>query len=71
VVVQGTAEVTIDEEVRLLRKGESTFIPIGAVHRLENPGLVPLDIIEVQIGEYIGEDDIVRFKDDYHRIREP
>lgn len=71
VVVQGTAKVTIDEEVRLLRKGESTFVPIGAVHRLENPGLVPLDIIEVQIGEYIGEDDIVRFKDDYHRIRDP
>jgi mannose-1-phosphate guanylyltransferase/mannose-6-phosphate isomerase len=70
VVVQGTAKVTIDDEVRLLRKGESTFVPIGAVHRLENPGLVPLDIIEVQIGEYIGEDDIVRFKDDYHRIRD-
>ncbi|MDD1707055.1 MAG: mannose-1-phosphate guanylyltransferase/mannose-6-phosphate isomerase, partial [Methanoregulaceae archaeon] len=61
VVVHGTAKVTIDEEIRLLRKGESTFVPIGAIHRLENPGLVPLDIIEVQIGEYIGEDDIVRF----------
>jgi len=68
--VHGTAKVTIDEEIRLLRKGESTFVPIGAIHRLENPGLVPLDIIEVQIGEYIGEDDIVRFKDDYNRIPE-
>jgi mannose-1-phosphate guanylyltransferase/mannose-6-phosphate isomerase len=70
VVVHGTAKVTIDEEIRLLRKGESTFVPIGAVHRLENPGLVPLDIIEVQIGEYIGEDDIVRFEDDYNRIKD-
>ena len=67
VVVHGTAKVHIDGQERLLRKGESTFVPIGAVHRLENPGLVPLEIIEVQIGEYIGEDDIVRFQDDYHR----
>jgi mannose-1-phosphate guanylyltransferase/mannose-6-phosphate isomerase len=70
VVVHGTALVSIDGALRLLRKGESTFVPIGSVHRLENPGLVPLDIIEVQIGEYIGEDDIVRFDDDYKRIAE-
>jgi len=68
VVVHGTTKVQIDGQEHLLRKGESTFVPIGAVHRLENPGLVPLEIIEVQIGEYIGEDDIVRMKDDYHRV---
>ncbi len=68
VVVHGTAKVHIDGQEHLLRKGESTFVPIGAVHRLENPGLVPLEIIEVQIGEYIGEDDIVRMQDDYHRV---
>lgn len=67
VVVRGTAKVHIDGQERLLRKGESTFVPIGAVHRLENPGLVALEIIEVQIGEYIGEDDIIRYQDDYHR----
>jgi mannose-1-phosphate guanylyltransferase/mannose-6-phosphate isomerase len=67
VVVHGTAKVHIDGQDQLLRKGESTFVPIGAVHRLENPGLVPLEIIEVQIGEYIGEDDIIRYQDDYHR----
>jgi mannose-1-phosphate guanylyltransferase/mannose-6-phosphate isomerase len=67
VVVHGTAKVHIDGQERLLRKGESTFVPIGAVHRLENPGLVPLEIIEVQIGEYIGEDDIIRIQDDYKR----
>lgn len=67
VVVHGTAKVHIDGQERLLRKGESTFVPIGAVHRLENPGLVALEIIEVQIGEYIGEDDIIRYQDDYHR----
>jgi mannose-1-phosphate guanylyltransferase/mannose-6-phosphate isomerase len=67
VVVHGTAKVHIDGQEHLLRKGESTFVPIGAVHRLENPGLVPLEIIEVQIGEYIGEDDIIRYRDDYHR----
>jgi mannose-1-phosphate guanylyltransferase / mannose-6-phosphate isomerase len=67
VVVHGTAKVHIDGQERLLRKGESTFVQIGAVHRLENPGLVPLELIEVQIGEYIGEDDIIRYKDDYHR----
>jgi mannose-1-phosphate guanylyltransferase/mannose-6-phosphate isomerase len=70
VVVHGTAKVSVDGDERLLRKGESTFVPIGSVHRLENPGLVPLEIIEVQIGEYIGEDDIIRFQDDYQRDQE-
>ena len=67
VVVNGTARVTLDGKEYLLRKGESTFVPIGSVHRLENPGLIPLEIIEVQIGDHITEDDIVRFSDDYHR----
>jgi mannose-1-phosphate guanylyltransferase/mannose-6-phosphate isomerase len=67
VVVQGTAKVTMDGKEYLLRKGESTYVPIGSVHRLENPGIIPLEIIEVQIGEHITEDDIVRFMDDYQR----
>jgi mannose-1-phosphate guanylyltransferase/mannose-6-phosphate isomerase len=70
VVVSGTAKVTIDKKDILLRKGESTFVPIGSMHRLENPGLVPLEMIEVQIGDYIGEDDILRFDDDYGRVEE-
>ena len=70
VVVSGTAKVAIDGRESLLRNGESTFVPIGSKHRLENPGLVPLEIIEVQIGEYIGEDDIVRFDDDFGREQE-
>jgi mannose-1-phosphate guanylyltransferase/mannose-6-phosphate isomerase len=69
VVVQGTAQVTIDSREYLLRKGESTFVPIGSVHRLENPGMIPLEIIEVQIGDHISEDDIIRFEDDYNRIK--
>jgi len=67
VVVKGTAKVVIDQKEFLLRKGESSFVPIGSVHRLENPGLIPLEIIEVQIGDHITEHDIVRFADDYHR----
>jgi mannose-1-phosphate guanylyltransferase/mannose-6-phosphate isomerase len=67
VVVSGTAKVTIDGNTYLLRKGESTFVPTGSVHRLENPGLIPLELIEVQIGEYLTEDDIIRFEDDYGR----
>jgi mannose-6-phosphate isomerase-like protein (cupin superfamily) len=62
--------VTIDGKDLLLRKGESTFVPIGSRHRVENPGLVPLEMIEVQIGDYIGEDDIVRFDDDFGRVEE-
>ncbi|MEC9411945.1 MAG: mannose-1-phosphate guanylyltransferase/mannose-6-phosphate isomerase [Pseudomonadota bacterium] len=67
VVVQGTAEVTRDDEVFLLSENESTFIPVGQKHRLHNPGRVPLEIIEIQSGGYLGEDDIVRFQDNYHR----
>ncbi len=61
VVVKGTAEVTKGEEVTVLRENESTFIPLGHVHRLANPGSIPLEIVEVQSGDYLGEDDIVRF----------
>jgi mannose-6-phosphate isomerase-like protein (cupin superfamily) len=68
VVVQGTAKVTMDGKEYLLAKGESTFVPIGSFHRLENPGLIPLEIIEVQIGDHISEQDIVRVMDDYQRV---
>ncbi len=67
VVVSGTARVTRDEEVRLVPENESTYIPIGTKHRLENVGKVPLFLIEVQSGSYLGEDDIVRFEDRYQR----
>ena len=67
VVVSGTARVTCGEKVSLLSENESTYIPIGMNHRLENPGKVPLHIIEVQSGSYLGEDDIVRFEDVYKR----
>ena len=67
VVVSGTAKVTNGEETYLLKENESTFIPIGAVHALENPGETPLEIIEIQSGSYLGEDDIVRLEDRYGR----
>ncbi len=67
IVVKGTARVTRDDEVFLLRENESTFILPGQKHRLENPGKIPLEIIEVQNGSYLGEDDIVRFEDTYGR----
>ncbi|HEX9174222.1 MAG TPA: mannose-1-phosphate guanylyltransferase/mannose-6-phosphate isomerase [Telluria sp.] len=67
VVVSGTARVTCGEKVTLLAENESTYIPIGMNHRLENPGKLPLHIIEVQSGSYLGEDDIVRFEDIYQR----
>ena len=66
-VVAGKAEVTIDESVRIVGENESVFIPLGAVHRAANPGDVPAMIIEVQYGDYLGEDDIVRIEDDYGR----
>jgi mannose-1-phosphate guanylyltransferase/mannose-6-phosphate isomerase len=68
VVVTGTALVTCGEKVFTLRENESTFIPAGTAHRLENPGKLPLRMIEVQSGEYVGEDDIVRVEDDYGRV---
>jgi mannose-1-phosphate guanylyltransferase / mannose-6-phosphate isomerase len=67
VVVSGTARVTCGDKVTLLTENESTYIPIGMSHRLENPGKLPLHLIEVQSGSYLGEDDIVRFEDVYHR----
>jgi len=67
VVVSGTARVTRDDEAKLLSENESTYIPIGTKHRLENPGKAPLFLIEVQSGGYLGEDDIVRFEDRYKR----
>jgi mannose-1-phosphate guanylyltransferase/mannose-1-phosphate guanylyltransferase/mannose-6-phosphate isomerase len=67
VVVNGTAEVHVDGEERLLGENESVYIPLGATHRLSNPGKVPLNLIEVQSGPYLGEDDIVRFEDVYAR----
>jgi mannose-6-phosphate isomerase-like protein (cupin superfamily) len=68
VVVTGTAMVHRDGKDMLLSENESTYIPIGASHRLENPGKVPLHIIEVQSGCYLGEDDIVRIEDSYNRV---
>lgn len=67
VVVAGTARVTVDGEVRLLTENQSVYVPLGAVHRLENPGKVDLHLIEVQSGVYLGEDDIIRYEDDYAR----
>lgn len=67
VVVQGTARVTIDDRETLLRENESTYIPLGTIHRLENPGKIPLELVEVQSGSYLGEDDIVRIEDVYNR----
>ena len=67
VVVHGTAEVTIGSEVRTVHENESAYIPIGSVHRLANPGKIPLELIEVQAGSYLGEDDIVRISDEYGR----
>ncbi len=67
VVVKGTAKVTIGEEESIIHENESIYVPKGCVHRLENPGKVALQLIEVQVGEYVGEDDIVRFQDDYAR----
>jgi mannose-1-phosphate guanylyltransferase/mannose-6-phosphate isomerase len=67
IVVSGTAEVTNGDQVILLTENQSTYIPLGTIHRLANPGKVPLEIIEVQSGSYLGEDDIVRFEDTYGR----
>jgi mannose-6-phosphate isomerase-like protein (cupin superfamily) len=75
VVVQGTARVVIynhGEESgsgKLVHEGESVFVPKGFLHRMENPGCIPLEIIEVQIGEYVGEDDIQRVSDNYGRVK--
>ena len=67
VVVRGTAEVTVGTEIKIVHENESTYIPIGSVHRLANPGKIPLELVEVQVGSYLGEDDIVRLTDEYGR----
>jgi mannose-1-phosphate guanylyltransferase/mannose-6-phosphate isomerase len=67
VVVSGTAEVVNGDKRMLLTENQSTYIPQGQTHRLTNPGMVPLELIEVQTGSYIGEDDIVRMEDTYGR----
>lgn len=68
IVVSGTAEVTRGDEILLLTENQSTYIPLGVTHRLRNPGKLPLELIEVQSGSYLGEDDIVRFQDSYGRV---
>jgi mannose-1-phosphate guanylyltransferase/mannose-6-phosphate isomerase len=67
IVVKGTARITRDDEVFILTENQSTYIPLGTRHRLENPGKIPLELIEVQSGSYLGEDDIVRIEDRYGR----
>ncbi|MEO8310845.1 MAG: cupin domain-containing protein, partial [Caldimonas sp.] len=67
VVVSGTAEITNGTAISMLSENQSSYIPLGQTHRLANPGKVPLEIIEVQSGSYLGEDDIVRFEDSYGR----
>lgn len=67
IVVEGTAKVTIDEEVKLVTENQSVYIPLGAVHRMENLGKMPMVLIEVQTGSYLGEDDIIRYEDIYSR----
>ncbi|MBF9050478.1 mannose-1-phosphate guanylyltransferase/mannose-6-phosphate isomerase [Roseobacter sp. HKCCD9010] len=67
IVVEGTAKVTVDDEVKLVTENQSVYIPLGALHRMENPGKVPLTLIEVQTGSYLGEDDIIRYEDVYAR----
>jgi len=67
IVVKGTAEVTLDGRVFEVRENESTYLPLGGTHRLANPGKIPLELIEVQTGSYLGEDDIVRLEDIYNR----
>ena len=66
-MVRGTARVVCDDRTLLLSENQSTYIPLGSQHRLENPGKVPLELIEVQSGCYLGEDDIVRLEDRYGR----
>jgi mannose-1-phosphate guanylyltransferase/mannose-6-phosphate isomerase len=67
IIVKGTARITRDDKVMTLTENQSTYIPLGSKHRLENPGKIPLELIEIQSGSYLGEDDIVRFEDHYGR----
>ena len=68
VIIKGTAKVEINNKVSILESNQNAYIPLGAKHRLSNPGNIPLILIEIQSGTYLEEDDIVRFKDDYGRI---
>lgn len=68
VVVEGTARVTVDGDVHLVTEGQSIYIPLGATHRMENPGKLPMTLVEIQTGAYLGEDDIVRYEDIYRRV---
>ena len=65
--MEGTAKVTIDDREQLVAEGQSVYIPLGAVHRMENPGKLPMTLIEVQTGSYLREDDIIRYEDIYSR----
>ena len=67
VVVEGVAEVTVDQKVSILSENQSIYVPVGSIHRLKNPEKKQLSIIEVQTGSYFGEDDIIRHEDVYHR----
>jgi mannose-1-phosphate guanylyltransferase len=67
-VVSGTATVTVDKKTFLVKPNESTYIKIGEIHRLSNEGKIPVVLIEAQVGEYTGEDDIVRIEDDFERV---
>ena len=71
VVVAGTAKITIDDSVNLVAENQSVYVPLGAKHRMENPGKLPMELIEVQTGAYLGEDDIVRYEDVYSRGQGP
>jgi len=66
--VEGAARITVENEVKLITENQSVYIPLGATHRLENPGKVPMVLIEVQTGRYLGEDDIIRYEDVYSRV---
>ena len=68
IVVSGTASVTNGDKVQLVTENQSVYLPVGQIHALENPGKIPLELIEVQSGSYLGEDDIVRFEDRYGRV---
>ena len=67
VVVRGTAHVQVGEEIRVVQENESVYVPVGAVHRLANPGKILLEVVEVQTGSYLGEDDIIRLEDEFGR----
>ncbi|NEO13980.1 MULTISPECIES: cupin domain-containing protein [unclassified Moorena] len=69
IVVSGTAKVICGDKEEIIHQNQSTYVPQGYAHRLENPGVIPLVLIEVQNGEYLGEDDIIRFEDDYARSK--